>query len=77
MAVRSVGGIITDEEINAMVKDVENNRESCRGVRDGDVTLRKIAICLSKNCQKLDIFFKKIVKIFIFFEKNVKFLTIS
>ena len=27
-----------------------------------DLTLRKIAIWLSKNCQKLDIFFKKIVK---------------
>ena len=34
-----------------------------------DLTLRIIAIWLSKNCQKLDIFFKKIDKIFIFFNK--------
>ena len=41
-----------------------------------DLTLRKIAIWLSKNCQKLDIFLKK-MKIFVnSFEKNVKILAI-
>ena len=33
------------------------------------LTLRKIAIWLSKNCQKLDIFSKKISKNLIFFKK--------
>ena len=35
-----------------------------------DLTLLKIAIWLSKNCQKLDIFWKKIAKNFHFFKKN-------
>ena len=35
------------------------------------LTLRKIAIWLSKNCQKLDIFFKKIAKNVHFFSKKL------
>ena len=35
-----------------------------------NLTLRKIAIWMSKNCQKLDIFFKKIYKNFHFFQQN-------
>ena len=35
------------------------------------LTLRKIAIWISKNCQKLDIFFKKIAKNFHFFLKKL------
>ena len=34
------------------------------------LTLRKIAIWMSKNCQKLDIFFKKIDKNCHFFQQN-------
>ena len=34
------------------------------------LTLRKIAICLSKNCKKLDIFKRKIAKNFHFFQKS-------
>jgi len=37
------------------------------------LTLRKIAIWLSKNCQKLDTFFKKIAKNFHFFQKKLPF----
>ena len=37
--------------------------------RSHDLTLRKIAIWLSKNCQKLDIFSKKLTKIVLFFNK--------
>ena len=36
-----------------------------------NLTLQKIANWMSKNCQKLDIFFKKIAKMYFF---NVKFL---
>ena len=39
-------------------------------ISDVYLTLRKIAIWLSKNCQKLDIFSKKIAKNFHFFLKN-------
>ena len=35
----------------------------------GKLTLRKIAIWMSKNCQKLDIFSKKFIRIVIFFNK--------
>ena len=50
-------------------------------VNTGDLTLRKIAIWMSKNWPKLDIFFKRIDKNFHFFQKNffqknVKFLAI-
>ena len=49
-----------------------------------NLTLRKIAIWLSKNCQRLDIFSNKLTKILLtkmtnfvnFFEKNVKFLAV-
>ena len=41
--------------------------------QDLELTLRKIAIWLSKNCQKLDIFSKKIAKNFHFFQKNCHF----
>ena len=37
-----------------------------------ELTLRKIAIWLSKNCQKLDFFSKKIAKNFHFFPKKLK-----
>ena len=40
------------------------------------LTLRKIAIWLSKSCQKLEILLKKNENFCQFFEKNVKFLAI-
>ena len=39
----------------------------------GNLTLWKIAIWLSKNCQKLDIFSKKFARNFHFFQKNGNF----
>ena len=56
----NAGDVTSDDE--APGTDTDNKGEN--------LTFRKIAIRMSKNCQKLDMFFKKIAKSFHFFQKN-------
>ena len=64
---------IKESLVSVLIKLHTKLAGSARSVIDGHMTLRKIAIWMSKNCQKPWFFSKKLTKIVIFLKKMLKF----